>query len=100
MLTPIPFAGDGLQRAVDWGLTDELNAENSKVDAETRGQRVDHYEDGEKQMYGMLRGTAMKRGLTDDELDASPGEYENHLQAIAKEWYLSGMDEADKLTGQ
>ncbi len=100
LLTPIPFAGDGLQRAVDWGLTDELNTENSKVDAETRGQRVDHYEDGEKQMYGMLRGTAMKRGLTDDELDASPGEYENHLQAIAKEWYLSGMDEADKLTGQ
>ncbi len=48
----------------------------------------------------MMRGVAMKRGLTEDELDASPGEFENHLQAKAKEWYLTGHAEAKKLTGE
>ncbi|WNF27420.1 hypothetical protein RI138_11545 [Streptomyces sp. C11-1] len=100
LLTPIPFAGDGMQRSVDWGLSDDLNEENAKVDAETRKNRIVHYEDGEEQLKGMLRGVATKRGLTKEELDASPGEFENHLQAKAKEWYLTGLAEANKLTGQ
>ncbi|MFJ6883477.1 DUF6571 family protein [Streptomyces californicus] len=100
LLTLIPFAGDGLQRAVDWGLSDGLNEDNAKIDAETRENRINHYEDGEKQMNGMLRDTAIARGISKKELDASPGEYEDHLQPKAKEWYLSGMAQADKLTGQ
>ncbi|PCG85571.1 hypothetical protein CIB93_13555 [Streptomyces sp. WZ.A104] len=100
LLTPIPFAGDAIQRSVDWGLSDDLNEENAKVDAETRKNRIGHYEDGEEQLKGMLRGVATKRGLTKEELDASPGEFENHLQAKAKEWYLTGLAEANKLTGQ
>ncbi|MGW4252024.1 DUF6571 family protein [Streptomyces californicus] len=100
LLTPIPFAGDGLQRAVDWGLSDGLNEDNAKIDAETRENRINHYEDGEKQMNGMLRDTAIARGISKRELDASPGEYEDHLQPKTKEWYLSGMAQADKLMGQ
>lgn len=100
LLTPIPFAGDGLQRAVDWGLSDGLNEDNAKIDAETQENRINHYEDGEKQMNGMLRDTAIARGISKRELDASPGEYEDHLQPKTKEWYLSGMAQADKLMGQ
>ncbi|MFD8942583.1 hypothetical protein ACFV00_11325 [Streptomyces californicus] len=51
-------------------------------------------------MNGMLRDTAIARGISKKELDARPGEYEDHLQPKAKEWYLSGMAQADKLTGQ
>ncbi|MFE2758601.1 DUF6571 family protein [Streptomyces halstedii] len=100
LLTPIPIAGDAIQRSVDWGLSDSVNEENAKVDADTRKNRIKHYEDGQEQMYAMLRGVATKRGLTLAELDASPSEFENHLQAKAKEWYLSGLAEADKLTGE
>ncbi|MGW6723831.1 DUF6571 family protein [Streptomyces sp. NPDC054995] len=100
LLTPIPMAGDAIQRSVDWGLSEGLNEDNSKVDADTREQRIKHYEDGQDQMNGMLRGIATKRGLTVEELDASPGEFEDHLQAGAKEWYLTGHAEAKKLTGE
>lgn len=100
LLTPIPMAGDAIQRSVDWGLSDGLNEDNSKVDSETRDKRIKHYEDGQGQLNGMMRGVAIKRGLTEGELDASPGEFENHLQAKAKEWYLTGLAEAKKLTGE
>lgn len=100
LLTPIPMAGDAMQRSVDWGLSEGLNEDNSKVDADTREQRIKHYEDGQDQLNGMLRGIATKRGLTVEELDASPGEFEDHLQAGAKEWYLTGHAEAKKLTGE
>ncbi|MFH8402923.1 hypothetical protein ACH4E9_36565 [Streptomyces anulatus] len=93
-------AGDAIQRSVDWGLSDGLNEDNSKVDSETRDKRIKHYEDGQGQLNGMMRGVAIKRGLTEDELDASPGEFENHLQEKAKEWYLTGLAEAKKLTGE
>jgi hypothetical protein len=99
LLTPIPMAGDVFQRGVDWGLSDDLNEENAKVDAETRKNRIGHYENGQEQMKDMLRRVALERGLTKAELDASPSEFENHLQAKAKEWYLTGLAEAKKLTG-
>ncbi|MCI4045406.1 hypothetical protein [Streptomyces sp. TRM75563] len=100
LLTPIPMAGDAFQRSVDWGLSEGLNEDNSKVDADTREQRIKHYEDGQDQLNGMLRGIATKRGLAVEELDASPGEFEDHLQAGAKAWYLAGHAEAKKLTGE
>ncbi|WP_181009157.1 hypothetical protein [Streptomyces sp. SM11] len=85
---------------MDAGLNEHLNKENAKVDAETRNNMIKHYDYGQKQMYGMLRQMATERGLSKAELDASPGEYEDHLQPKAKEWYLNGMTEADKLMGQ
>lgn len=100
LLTPIPIVGDGAQRTVDWALTDSQNDENAKVDAKTRDNMIKHYDEGQKQMYGMLRGMAMERGLTKEELDASPGEYEDHLQAITEDWYRNGMEDADKWMGQ
>ncbi|WP_030581349.1 DUF6571 family protein [Streptomyces anulatus] len=100
LLTPIPFAGDAMQRTVDAGLNEHLNKENAKVDAETRNNMIKHYDYGQKQMYGMLRQMATERGLSMTDLDASPGEYEDHLQPKAKEWYLNGLTEADKLMGQ
>ncbi|MFB7368860.1 DUF6571 family protein [Streptomyces sp. NPDC056222] len=100
LLTPIPIVGDGVQRSVDWGLSASLNDDNARVDAETRNNMIKHYDEGQQQMYGMLRGMATHRGLSDEELDASPGEYEDHLQAIAEQWYQNGMGDADKSMGQ
>ncbi|MFE6986028.1 hypothetical protein [Streptomyces griseus] len=99
LLTPIPMVGDAFQRGVDWGLSEGLNEENAKVDAETRKDRIGHYENGQEQMQGMLRTVALERGLTKAELDASPSEFETHLQANAKEWYLTGLAESKTLTG-
>jgi hypothetical protein len=48
----------------------------------------------------MLGEMAIKRGLTPEELDASPGEYEDHLQVIAEQGYQNGMGDADKSMGQ
>jgi hypothetical protein len=48
----------------------------------------------------MLGEMAIKRGLTPEELDASPGEYEDHLQAIAAQGYQIGMGDADTWMGQ
>ncbi len=100
LLTPIPIAGDGIQRTVDWGLSASLNDENAKVDAATRENMIKHYDEGQKQMYGMLRAMATHRGLTEQELDASPGEFEDHLQTITEDWYQNGMGDADKSMGQ
>ncbi|MGW4699572.1 DUF6571 family protein [Streptomyces sp. NPDC004285] len=100
LLTPLPIAGDGVQRAVDWGLSAHVNEENAKVDAATRENMIKHYDYGQKELYGMLRGMATYRGLTEQELDASPGEYEDHLQAITEQWYQNGMGDADKAMGQ
>ncbi|GAA2945262.1 MULTISPECIES: DUF6571 family protein [Streptomyces] len=100
LLTPIPIAGDAIQRSVDAGLNNHLNDENARVDAETRNNMIRHYDYSEKQMYGMLRKMATERGLSKNELDASPGEYEDHLQAITEQWYQNGMGDADKWMGQ
>ncbi|MFB7526735.1 DUF6571 family protein [Streptomyces sp. NPDC056178] len=100
LLTPIPIVGDGVQRAVDWGLNEHVNTDNARVDAETRNNMIKHYDYGQKEMYGMLRAMATYRGLTEKELDATPGEYEDHLQAIAEQWYGNGMGDADKAMGQ
>ncbi|RPK43427.1 DUF6571 family protein [Streptomyces sp. ADI93-02] len=100
LLTPIPIAGDAIQRSVDAGLNNHLNDQNARVDAETRNNMIRHYDYSEKQMYGMLRRMATERGLSKEELDASPGEYEDHLQSITEQWYQNGMGDADKWMGQ
>ncbi|MEU3075627.1 DUF6571 family protein [Streptomyces laurentii] len=100
LLTPIPIVGDGVQRIVDWGLSGSVNDSNAKVDAETRENMIKHYDQGQTQIYETLRKAALERGLTEAELDASPGEYEDHLQSITEQWYQNGMQDADKSMGQ
>ncbi|MDX3328485.1 MULTISPECIES: DUF6571 family protein [Streptomyces] len=100
LLTPIPVVGDAIQRSVDFGMNGHLNNADADVDAETRNNMIKHYDYGQKQMNGMLRGMALERGLSDQELDASPGEYEDHLQSITEQWYGNGMGDADKSMGQ
>ncbi|MFJ7492341.1 hypothetical protein ACIQZB_14010 [Streptomyces sp. NPDC097727] len=77
-----------------------MNDENVKVDADTRNNVISHYDWGQKEMYAMLHKVAKERGLTDAELDASPGGYEDGLQSIAEQWYQNGMGDADKWMGQ
>ncbi|MFE2930533.1 hypothetical protein [Streptomyces sp. NPDC059278] len=100
LLTPIPIAGDGIQRAVDWGLNGSVNEENAKVDAATRNNMINHYDEGRRQLYGTLRMVANARGLSDEELDASPGWYEDVLQKAAERDYRSGMGDADGAMGR
>ncbi|WP_370412842.1 DUF6571 family protein [Streptomyces fradiae] len=100
LLTPIPVVGDGVQRTVDWALSGALNNDNARVDAATRDNMIKHYDEGQQEMYRLLRGMATKRGLTPEELDASPGEYEDGLQSTTEQWYAYGMGEADKAMGQ
>ncbi|MFD5105832.1 DUF6571 family protein [Streptomyces cinereoruber] len=99
-LTAIPIAGDVMQRAVDAGTAAYMNDLNAKVDAETRNNMVDHYDEGQKQMHAMLRETALARGLEKEELDLSPGEYEDGLQPTAEQWYQSGIKDADMKMGE
>jgi hypothetical protein len=61
---------------------------------------VNHFENGEQQMDAMMRRMAMEKGLTQEELDASPGEYEDGLQATAENWYQQGIEDAQKKMGQ
>ncbi|MFE5594965.1 hypothetical protein [Streptomyces sp. NPDC056549] len=77
-----------------------MNDENAKVDAATREYMIKHDDDGQTEMYSMLRGMATYRGLTEAKLDATPGEYEDHPQAITEQWYQNGMGDADKAMGQ
>ena len=99
-LTAIPIAGDVVQRAVDAGTAEYMNGLNTKVDADTRNNMIDHYDNGEREMYAMLRKVARKRGLDKEELDASPGEYEDGLQPTAQQWYQSGIKDADMKMGE
>ncbi|MEU0629757.1 DUF6571 family protein [Streptomyces sp. NPDC005989] len=99
-LTAIPVVGDVVQRSVDVGTAAYMNDLNAQVDAETRKNMVDHFENGEKQMDAMMRETAMKKGLTKEDLDATPGEYEDHLQTTAENWYQYGIEDAQKKMGQ
>ncbi|MFB8036695.1 DUF6571 family protein [Streptomyces sp. NPDC056004] len=99
-LTAIPVVGDVVQRAVDVGTAAYMNDLNATVDADTRKNMVDHFENGENQMDAMMRETAMKKGLTKEELDATPGEYEDHLQTTAENWYQYGIEDAQKKMGQ
>ncbi|WP_327246093.1 hypothetical protein [Streptomyces sp. NBC_01320] len=71
-LTAVPIAGDAIQRTVDVGTAAYMNDLNAKVDAETRNNMINHYDDGERQMYAMLRKMAMEKGLKELELDATP----------------------------
>ncbi|MET9808830.1 DUF6571 family protein [Streptomyces halstedii] len=99
-LTAIPIVGDTVQRAVDVGTARYMKDLNDTVDAETRKNMVDHFENGENQMNAMMREMAFKKGLTTEELDASPGEYEDHLQTTAENWYQYGIEDAQKKMGQ
>lgn len=45
----------------------DVHQENAEVDADTRSNMIKHYDDGQRQMYAMLRGMATKRGLADSE---------------------------------
>ncbi|AWL42725.1 hypothetical protein B9S64_09230 [Streptomyces sp. SM18] len=99
-LTAIPIVGDTVQRAVDVGTARYMKDLNDTVDAETRKNMVDHFENGENQMNAMMREMAFKKGLTTEELDASPGEYEDHLQTTTENWYQYGIEDAQKKMGQ
>ncbi|MEU0273691.1 DUF6571 family protein [Streptomyces sp. NPDC006307] len=99
-LTAIPIAGDAIQRSVDVGTATYMNELNAKVDAETRNNMVNHYENGENQMYAMMRRMAMEKGLKESELDLSPGEYEDGLQPTAEQWYQNGIKDADMKMGE
>ncbi|WP_331738116.1 hypothetical protein [Streptomyces sp. NBC_00069] len=55
---------------------------------------------GENQMYAMMREMAMKKGLQANELDRSPGEYEDGLQPTAEQWYQAGIKDADLKMGE
>ncbi|WP_329113308.1 DUF6571 family protein [Streptomyces sp. NBC_01353] len=99
--TAIPIAGDAIQRSVDVGTAAYMNELNSKVDAATRNNMVDHFENGENQMYAMMRKMATEKGLDPKtELDVSPGEYEDGLQPTAEQWYQNGIQDAQMKMGQ
>lgn len=99
-LTAISIVGDALQRTVDVGTAGYMNELNVKVDEETRKNMVNHFENGENQMKAMMRKMATEKGLTNKELDASPGEYEDGLQTTAENWYQQGIEDAQKKMGQ
>ncbi|MEU2835093.1 DUF6571 family protein [Streptomyces lavendulae] len=99
-LTAIPIAGDAIQRAVDVGTAAYMNDLNAKVDAETRNNMINHYDNGQNEMNAMLRQMATDKGLRVSELDASPGEYEDGLQPTAQQWYQNGIKDADMKMGE
>ncbi|MFI8520883.1 DUF6571 family protein [Streptomyces sp. NPDC085481] len=98
--TIIPGVGDVIQRSIDVGTAAYMNDLNAQVDADTRRDLAKHFENGENQMYAMMRDVAKQRGLTDEELDATPGWYEDGLQATAEQWYQTGIGDATKKMGQ
>ncbi|WP_406333549.1 hypothetical protein OG814_05165 [Streptomyces zaomyceticus] len=78
-----------------------MNDLNAKGDAESRNSMVEHFENGENQMYAMMRQVATDKGLDPDtELDVSPGEYEDGLQPTADQWYQNGVQDAQMEMGQ
>lgn len=100
-LTAIPIVGDAIQRSVDVGTAAYMNDLNAKVDAATRNDMVNHFENGENQMYAMMRRMATEKGLDPEtELDVSPGEYEDGLQPTAEQWYQNGIQDAQMKMGQ
>ncbi|MEU6866287.1 hypothetical protein ABZ924_24015 [Streptomyces sp. NPDC046876] len=99
-LTAIPVAGDAIQRSVDVATAEYMNGLNAKVDAETRNNMINHYDNGEREMYAVLRQTAKERGPSPSELDASPGEYEDGLRPTAQQWYQNGIKDADRKMGE
>ncbi|WMX48090.1 hypothetical protein RGF97_29330 [Streptomyces roseicoloratus] len=98
--TAIPVAGDAIQRSIDVATAAYMNELNAKVDEDTRRDMVKHFENGEDQLDAMMRTVAKDKGLTDEELDATPGEYEDGLQAAAEQWYQYGIEDAQKRMGQ
>lgn len=99
-LTAIPIAGDAIQRSIDVGTAAYMNELNAKVDAETRNNMINHYDNGQNEMNAMLRQMATDKGLHISELDASPGEYEDGLQPTAQQWYQNGIKNADMKMGE
>ncbi|WP_267241707.1 DUF6571 family protein [Streptomyces sp. PR69] len=98
--TLIPGVGDGIQRMVDVGTAEYLNGANAEVDKATRENLVDHFDNGQREMDSLLEQFALRAGLDEKELDASPGEFEDHLQQIAEESYMDGLKDSDLKMGE
>ncbi|MFE2285093.1 DUF6571 family protein [Streptomyces sp. NPDC059443] len=99
-LTAIPVVGDAIQRSVDVGTAAYMNDLNAKVDADTRNNMINHFDNGQKEMNALLSQMATVKGLHLSELDASPGEYEDGLQPTAQQWYQNGIKDADMKMGE
>ncbi|MFF9347743.1 hypothetical protein [Streptomyces sp. NPDC014734] len=99
-MTPIPIVGDAIQRLVDVGTAEYLQGANAEVDRKTREAMVDHFDNGQREMDTLLERMALRRGLTKDELDLSPGEFEDNIQRLAEEWYQHGIKDSDLKMGE
>ncbi|WP_435057599.1 hypothetical protein [Streptomyces sp. bgisy060] len=73
---------------------------NAKVDAATRENMINHDDDGQRELYAILRQAAMERRLAPSELDSTPGEFEDRLQPTAEQWYQNGIKDADMKMGE
>ncbi|MEU8763944.1 DUF6571 family protein [Streptomyces sp. NPDC048659] len=98
--TGIPWAGDVIQRSIDVSTADYMNGLNAKVDAETRNNMINHYDNGQRQMLTMLRETARERDLDPKLFDDGTQEFERGLQRTAQEWYQMGIKAADLHMGE
>lgn len=100
LVTNMPLVGDMIQRGVDIGTTVHMNDLNAAVDRETRINMADHFTAGRRDMDLMLVAEAERKGLDPSELDKSPGEFEDHLQKIAEQWYANGINGASMYMGE
>ncbi|MFH8776225.1 DUF6571 family protein [Streptomyces sp. NPDC017958] len=99
-ITGIPLVGDTMQRLVDVGTAEYMNDLNAHVDKETRENMADHFSNGRRQMDAMLEQRAVDTGVSRADLDRSPGEYEDNLQALEESWYNHGIKGADQAMGE
>ncbi|MFJ9821456.1 DUF6571 family protein [Streptomyces sp. NPDC101151] len=99
-ITGIPIVGDTMQRLVDVGTAEYMNDLNAQVDKETREHMADHFSNGRRQMDAMLEQQALDMGMKREDLDRSPGEYEDNLQSIEESWYNHGIKGADQAMGE
>ncbi|MEU6016713.1 hypothetical protein ABZ826_22455 [Streptomyces sp. NPDC047515] len=99
-LTPIPVVDDTIQRMVDVGTAEYLNHANTEVDQKTREDLINHFGNGQREMNTLLEQMAHSKGVKKKEMDASPGEFEDHLQGLAEQWYQHGIKDADMKMGE
>ncbi|MEU1896104.1 DUF6571 family protein [Streptomyces pristinaespiralis] len=99
-VTGIPLVGDSIQRMVDIGTAQYLGEENAKVDKQVREDLVKHFDYGQKEMDSLLEQMARSKGLEPEELDMSPGEFEDNIQRINEEWYQHGLKDSDMKMGE
>ncbi|WP_240661317.1 MULTISPECIES: hypothetical protein [unclassified Streptomyces] len=99
-VTGIPLVGDSIQRMVDVGTAQYLGEENTKVDKQVREDLVKHFDYGQKEMDSLLEQMARSKGLEPEELDMSPGEFEDNIQRLNEEWYQHGLKDSDLKMGE